>query len=90
MTEDPALTVICQRERLLGILTTTLPRLRRPHLVEGDCWYSCPKSGDCCDDERDTNHCDCGADAHNAIIDAALAEVCEALNETGDIPVPAP
>jgi len=43
--------------------------LRRLHrVVEGDCWYSCPASGECCRDNGSTG-CDCGADRHNAIID---------------------
>ena len=37
-----------------------------------DCWYSCPLSAEGCCDERQTE-CTCGADKHNAAIDAALA-----------------
>lgn len=36
-----------------------------------DCWYSCPKSGNCCNDNAGDN-CTCGADATNVIIDTAL------------------
>ena len=55
-------------------LERALRAARIPHLVvEGDCWYSCPKSGECCDDSRDKTKCDCGADKHNAAIDLALA-----------------
>ena len=40
---------------------------RREHYVcDGDCWYSCPKSGRCCDESRDETKCDCGADEWNA------------------------
>lgn len=50
-----------------------LNSLRRSHLVvDGDCWFSCPKSGECCNEVL-KDVCTCGADAHNARIDAALA-----------------
>jgi len=53
-------------------MAVALEGLRRSHLVvEGDCWYSCPESGECCDAAR--RGCTCGADASNAKIDAALA-----------------
>jgi len=38
-----------------------------------DCWFSCPKSGNCCDDSKSKDRCNCGVDAHNARIDAALS-----------------
>jgi hypothetical protein len=41
------------------------------HYVCDDCWYSCPVSGECCD-ERQGAECNCGAEAHNARIDSAL------------------
>jgi hypothetical protein len=47
------------------------------HLVVEDCWYSCPESGECCNDYA--HGCDCGAEAHNTRIDAALAVAREAL-----------
>ena len=47
-----------------------------PHLVvDGDCWYSCPKSGECCRDDQDKDKCGCGADAHNEAIRSVLARV---------------
>lgn len=50
-----------------------LQALRRSHLVvEGDCWFSCPKSDGYCGDDPRTK-CYCGADEHNARIDALLA-----------------
>ena len=59
-------------------LRVVLEQLRRPHLVvEGDCWFSCPKSGECCNDSRADAPCDCGADATNTLIAAALALVEE-------------
>jgi hypothetical protein len=52
-------------------LRDTLQSLRRSHYICDDCWYSCPKSGECCNDAAD-GKCNCGADEHNAKIDAAL------------------
>lgn len=52
-----------------------LEKLRREHLVVGgDCWYSCPKSDDCCN-ELPEDMCTCGADADNALLDAIIAEL---------------
>ena len=50
-----------------------LDDLKIPHAVIDDCWYSCPKSGECCDHEAEG--CNCGADAYNAKIDALLAKL---------------
>ena len=72
------------RDRLMGdniksdttiaTLREALEKARIAHLVvDGDCWFSCPKSDECCDDRRDKNVCDCGADAHNERLDKALA-----------------
>jgi hypothetical protein len=47
-------------------------KLRRTHLVVEDCWYSCPKSGECCNDVSG-DQCDCGADQHNARVDSLIA-----------------
>lgn len=47
--------------------------LRIPHLNVEDCWYSCPKSVDgCCNDNYPDDVCACGADTHNAKVDALL------------------
>ena len=44
-----------------------------PHrIVDGDCWFSCPKSGESCRDDQVKTECDCGADAHNARISDAI------------------
>lgn len=56
----------------VDLLRSALEAARRRHVVVEDCWYSCPKSGDCCNDLRVGDACDCGADEHNAAIDAAL------------------
>lgn len=46
---------------------------KRSHYECEDCWYSCPKSGECCNDSRRNSECDCGAAEWNAKVDAALA-----------------
>jgi hypothetical protein len=50
-----------------------LASLRRGHDTCEDSWYSCPKSPDGCANDGAGDDCNCGADAHNAIIDNALA-----------------
>ena len=66
--------LIAQRDELLKALEGT----RRSHFVlEDDCWYSCPKSGRCCNDNAGDD-CNCGADAHNARIDAVIAKLPQA------------
>jgi hypothetical protein len=39
---------------------------------DGDCWYACPKSGQCCDERRDRNTCTCGKDHRDALLLEAL------------------
>ena len=67
-----------ERKRLEATIATLLKALGQskiPHLVvDGDCWFSCPKSGECCDDSRSKGGCECGADAHNERIVKALAK----------------
>lgn len=46
-----------------------------------DCWYSCPKSKDGCCDENQGDECNCGANKHNAAIDAVLAAIPQGENE---------
>ena len=54
-------------------LRVALHAAKRDHYVcGGDCWYSCPKTGESCN-ELPNDVCDCGADAHNAKIDEALS-----------------
>lgn len=64
-----------------------LRQAKRQHLiVEEDCWYSCPRAlqddgtSACCTESAEadaaTGRCTCGADKHNAAIDAVLA-TCE-------------
>lgn len=51
------------------------PILETPHAECDDCWYSCPKSGACCDDrEQGPNPvCRCGKDALDTILREVLA-----------------
>ena len=61
-------------------LVAALEASKRKHFIlEEDCWYSCPKSGQCCNDDADETRCNCGADRDNAVIDNALAKVREKL-----------
>ena len=54
-------------------LRAVLLRLRtESHYVCEDCWYSCPKSAECCNDELPKDVCTCGTDLRNEIIDKAL------------------
>ena len=61
---------------LLRRAREALTKLRRSHMTCEDCWYSCPKSGECCNDGAG-DKCDCGADEDNAIIDGLLAALDE-------------
>jgi hypothetical protein len=53
-------------------IISTLNGLKQTHLILDDCWYSCPKSGECCKDDYDENECDCGADNTNKKIDRII------------------
>lgn len=52
-------------------LRALLLESKRKHYVCEDCWYSCPESGECCDERE--KECNCGAAEWNAKVDAALA-----------------
>lgn len=60
-----------------SVLRSGLERLselaKRAHTDCEDRWYSCPKSEDGCSDDRRGPYCDCGADKHNAEVDALMA-----------------
>ncbi len=47
-----------------------LEKLRLDHYICEDSWYSCPKSGDSCNEYF--NGCNCGADKHNKILDQII------------------
>lgn len=63
-----------QRDELAAVLREYG---RRSHTYCEDSWYSCPKAEDGCADDRRGPECDCGADEHNAKIDALLARLGE-------------
>lgn len=50
-----------------------LKGLKRGHDYCEDPWYSCPLAEDGCADDRKGPGCECGADAHNAKVDALIA-----------------
>lgn len=67
-----------------------LTKLKTPHLVvDGDCWFSCPLaksergrgSASCNDDAVARGVCTCGADEHNAGVDALISIVSLGLSE---------
>ncbi len=72
-----------EQRRIITLLVTALDGARCGHIyVEDDYWYSCPKAIDPDTKkpvgghgDKDDDRCYCGADAHNAKIDAALAAV---------------
>lgn len=52
--------------------------LKIKHFVnDSDGWYSCPKSGECYDERRKDDLCDCGADSQNKKVE----DIVKALNE---------
>jgi len=50
---------------------------RREHHYCEDSWYSCPKAEGGCSNDSAGSECDCGADKHNAKVDA----LCTALEQ---------
>lgn len=67
----------------LSDLTDGLERMaalaKRSHTYCEDGWYSCPKAEDGCYNESRGPECDCGADEHNAEVEALLVELLGAL-----------
>lgn len=57
----------------IALLEAALNVARQKHAEGGTYWFSCPASGR--DADAGSSRCTCGADAHNAAIDAALAAV---------------
>lgn len=53
-------------------LREKLESLRLSHYICEDCFYSCPKSGECCNDSERDGPCNCGADRRNSIVDEIL------------------
>ena len=54
-------------------LLAALQAAKLQHYACEDCWYSCPKSPEGCCNDAEGDECTCGADKHNAAIDAAIA-----------------
>lgn len=53
-------------------LADRVAKLRRSHRECDDCWYSCPKSERGCCNESQGDDCNCGADEHNAEVEAIV------------------
>lgn len=49
---------------------------RRHHVEEEDCWFSCPKSGECCN-ENQPDTCTCGKDELDKTLRAALTALSQ-------------
>lgn len=61
-----------------------LAQLRRPHVIREDSWYSCPLSDEPPSADkyaRGPQVCDCGADAHNALLDRLSPILLAALDD---------
>ena len=56
----------------ISIAIEQAEKLKRQHTVVEDCWYSCPKSGECCNDAQEDEECTCGADRTNRRIDELI------------------
>ena len=58
---------------LLGEVDRLKKLAHRNHYYCEDGWYSCPKAEDGCYDEHEGDDCNCGADEHNAEVEARQA-----------------
>lgn len=57
-------------------LVAAIEELRRDHIAVADAFYSCPKSATGCDDPAwSADECSCGADEHNARVDALVVRL---------------
>ena len=59
---------------------------KRSHTYCEDGWYSCPKAEDGCFDDSRGPECDCGADEHNAEVDALMVLLRSNVELTGAAP----
>jgi hypothetical protein len=59
-------------ENRIAQLEAALRGAKTTHTTCDDGWYSCPLSEEGCLDKRETD-CTCGAEKHNAAIEAALS-----------------
>ena len=67
-------------------LADELLAAKRQHYECEDCWYSCATI--CCDDQRHSDKCDCGADEHNALMERAAATLRASPSEADRVSVP--
>lgn len=80
----------CDRERLHLVAKMTDERqlikelaslARRRHYHCEDSWYSCPKATDGCANDAMGDQCNCGADEHNAKVDALMQQLIKSLTD---------
>ncbi len=60
---------------LLGEVITWLEANKQSHNYCEDTWYSCPKHEEGCANDGWGKDCNCGADDHNAEIDALCNKI---------------
>lgn len=82
--------VKCDRERLrlankiadqCQLIEELASLARKQHYYCEDRWYSCPKEADGCANEAAGEECDCGADEHNAEVDALMQQLIKSLTD---------
>ena len=73
--KDMAQELLDARQKTELLRNFLLSQKGTEHYECEDCWYSCPKSGECCDDRLGKDVCTCGLDKRNEEIDAVLREV---------------
>ena len=71
----------------LASVREAMVKLYRKHDECEDCWYSCPKSADGCCNDAQGDECNCGAEKHNAILDAIISSLSKIEEGMGWIPV---
>lgn len=72
-TQIPSITPTGAASELTGVLERLAVLAKRSHYYCEDSWYSCPKAEDGCANDSRGPECDCGADEHNAEVDALMA-----------------
>jgi len=70
------------KDEALRLAMDVLENNRRAHYYCEDTWYSCPKHEDGCANDAEGDECNCGADKNNAEIDATIAAIKQALEQT--------
>lgn len=53
---------------------------RKQHYYCEDSWYSCPKATDGCANDSAGDECNCGADEHNANVDALMQQLKSSMD----------